>query len=254
MTDLFSSTVVLQQEFTGKVLVDKPLPGIKCCFDIYYPAVTDSSPPVVLIVTGFPDYGRKQESGKGLKDLPPYLSWGRLLASEGIATVIASCSDPAQDLSALIQHLTAEQDHLKLDMQRLALWTCSGNGPTAIHLLGKYPEVRAGVLLYAYTVDLGEHDVVSTTARKFGFCNPETNKDLLIESTPLFIVRAGKDEFAGLNESMDRWVSALQARNSHVEFIDYEEGLHGFDLIDSSAESLQVIRRLLDYLKERLSN
>ncbi len=254
MADLFSSSVVLQQDYSGEVIIDQALPGFDCCFDLYYPPETDRPHPVVLMVIGFPDYGRKQESGKGLKDLPPYLSWGKLLASEGVATVIASCSDPAQDLLALLDHLDAKQHELNLDMTRLALWTCSGNGPVAIHLLANRPGIKTGIFLYSYMADLGKHDVVARTAEQFGFSYPESNKDLLIDSLPLFIVRAGKDEFAGLNETMDRYVDALQSKGATIEFQDYPEGVHGFDLVDSSPQSLQILRSLLQYLKEKLSD
>ena len=252
MADLFSSTVVVKSEFEGEVVAEQPLPNADCCFDIYYPAETSTPPPVVLIVIGFPDFGRKQENGKGLKDLPPYISWGKLLASNGMATVIASCSDPAANLLALTKHLSAKQQDLPLDMQRLAIWTCSGNGPTAIDLLAKLPAVKAGVFLYSFMADLGSHDVVARTAEQFRFCNPEGNRDRILDATPLFIVRAGQDEFSGLNETLDRYVGALKGKNPDVEFINYEQGVHGFDLVDSSAESKQIINRLLDYLRDKL--
>lgn len=254
MADLFSSSVVLEQDFDGEVVNDRDLPGHNCCFDIYFPGNTGSPPPVVLLVIGFPDFGRKQESGKGLKDLPPYISWGKLLASDGMAAVIASCADPEQDLPALLDHLTEEQDKQGLDMDRLALWACSGNGPVALHLLANYPAFRAGVFFYSFLADLGEQNVVATTAEQFGFRNPATNRGLLIESKPLLVVRAGKDEFAGLNETMDHYLEALANRNQDIEFIDYPEGVHGFDLVDSSPESRQIVRRSLDYLNEQLSN
>ena len=207
---------------------------------------------MVILVTGFPDYARKQETGKGLKDLPPYVSWGKLLAGEGIAAVIASCSDPEHDLATLIEHLGIGQIGLNLDMQRLAFWACSGNGPVALQLLSRNPSARAGVFLYSFLADLGDHDVVEKTARQFGFRNPANNKNLVIRSTPLLIVRAGKDEFAGLNETMDRYVEALRKDNGNVEVIDYPEGVHGFDLVDSSEESRQIVRQSLDFLKEKL--
>ena len=163
MADLFSSSVVLQQDFNGTAVTEQELPGRDCCFDLYYPANPGSPPPVVILVTGFPDYARKQETGKGLKDLPPYVSWGKLLAGEGIAAVIASCSDPEHDLATLIEHLGIGQIGLNLDMQRLAFWACSGNGPVALQLLSRNPSARAGVFLYSFLADLGDHDVVEKT-------------------------------------------------------------------------------------------
>lgn len=250
--DLFSSSVVLQREFNGDVVTDQTLPGHHCCYDIYHPEKKASPPPLVLIVIGFADYGRKMQAGKGLKDLPPYQSWGRLLASEGMATVIASCSDPVADLSAILDELSRQQQSLHIDMTQIAIWSCSGNGPAALGLLASRTEITAAVFCYAYLADLGDQDLVANTALQFGFSNPEGNKDFIASDTPLLIVRAGQDQFAGINETMDRYISALKEKNADVEVIDYPEGVHGFDLVDSSARSIDIIHSILTYLKSRL--
>lgn len=250
--DLFSSSVVLDKEFNGNVVVDQALEGRDCCYDIYYPERNTSPPPLVLMVIGFPDYGRKMQAGKGLKDLPPYQSWGKLLASEGMATVIASCADPVADLSAILDTLTEQQQSLHLDMSRIAIWSCSGNGPAALGLLAAREDIAAAVFCYAYLADLGEHQLVARTAQEFGFCNPEGNRDYLASDTPLLIVRAGKDQFEGLNETMDRYIAALEAENAQLEVIDYPNGVHGFDLVDSSEQSQEIVKSILAYLKQQL--
>ncbi len=250
--DMFSRSVVLQADYQGDVANDQPLDELECCYDIYYPPESDTPPPVVLMVIGFGDYPRKLQAGKGLKDLPPYISWAGLLASEGVAVVLASCSDPEHALPLLLDHLAANQQKLKLDMQRFALWACSGNGPAALNLLRTNPETSAAVFFYSYLADLEGHDDVAKVAREFGFCNPAGNRDFIPVNTPLFIVRAGKDQFAGLNETLDRYVTALKARDADVELVDYPDGVHGFDLLDDSAQSIGIIRKALDYLAARL--
>lgn len=250
--DLFTSSVVLQREFNGHLVADQTLPGHHCCYDLYHPEQSASPPPLVLMVIGFPDYGRKIQAGKGLKDLPPYQSWGRLLASEGMATVIASCADPVADLSAILDTLTEQQRSLHLDMSRIAIWSCSGNGPAALGLLAARKDIAAAVFCYAYLADLGEHELVAKTAQEFGFCNPEDNRDYLARNTPLLFVRAGKDQFEGLNETMDRYIAALAVENAQLEVIDYPDGVHGFDLVDSSDQSQVIVKSILAYLKQQL--
>lgn len=250
--DLFSREVVIEQSFEGKILTDLPLDDIPCCFDIYYPADTGTAPGVVVLVTGFPDYTRKQEGGRGLKDLPPYRSWARLLNSEGMAVVTYSCDDLESNLPLLIEHLRSRQQELGIDMERLGLWSCSGNGPAALFLLHPPTAVSAAVFLYSYLADLGDSEIVANAGAQFGFCNPSSNRGLVAADTPLFIVRAGRDQFTGLNDSIGRYVAALEENDCELEFVDYAEGVHGFDLVDESPQSVAIIRRLLEFMKTRL--
>lgn len=252
-TDLFSRRVIVDATFHGSIKQDQKLPGHDCCFDIYYPQTSQAQAPVVILITGFGDYPRKQETGKGLKDLAPYVSWSELIASKGMAVIKYSCSNPEAQVPALYDYLVANQQQLKLDMSHTGLWSCSGNSPTALHLLRIRPGIRAAAFLYPFLTDLDGFDVVANAAANFRFCNPRGNRNFVASTTPLLVVRAGKDQFEGLNATLDRYVSAVRAADGELELLELDAAVHGFDVIDESQQSRAAITRVLDFFEENLA-
>jgi hypothetical protein len=67
------------------------------------------------------------------------------------------------------------------------------------------------------------------------------------------VIRAGKDEFPGLNESVDNFEVEAIARNSPVSVIRYPEGVHAFDSLDDSQRSIELIKLCVGFLRLRLS-
>jgi len=58
-------------------------------------------------------------------------SWARLLAASGDAVAVYADREPAADLCCVIHYLTTNGIALGLDAERLALFSTSGNVPTA---------------------------------------------------------------------------------------------------------------------------
>ena len=83
-----------------------------------------------------------------------------------------------------------------------------------------------------------------TPARRSPICRPRL---------PLFIARAGQDQFAGVNDSIDRFMAAALARNQPITFVNHADGPHAFDLLDDTATSRAIIRQTLDFLTSRLA-
>jgi hypothetical protein len=67
------------------------------------------------------------------------------------------------------------------------------------------------VLCYAETLDLDGSTAVAEAAKKWGFVNPCAGKsvDDLPPDLPLFVARAGKDQFPEINPAMDLFSSWL---------------------------------------------
>jgi hypothetical protein len=57
---------------------------------------------------------------------------------------------------------------------------------------------------------------------------------------------------AKLNKSMDPFISHSLQQNLDMEVINYPEGVHAFDLEDSSKASQRVIHQVVDYTKFHL--
>ena len=83
--------------------------------------------------------------------------------------------------------------------------------------------------------------------------NPHSGMENFPENTPILVIRAGKDEFPGLNESVDNFEAEAIARNSPVSVIRYPEGVHAFDSLDDSQRSIELIKLCVGFLRLRLS-
>ncbi|MEM8933195.1 MAG: alpha/beta hydrolase [Acidobacteriota bacterium] len=229
-------------------------------FDLYAPSETADRPlPLVLVVSGYPDAGFERIVGCRLKDVRSYDAWGRLLAAAGCAVVIASNRDPVADLTALLHHLRDDADSLGLDLDRTAIWACSGNVPNALALLIDPPwPIRCAALLYGFLLDLaddpGGATPVADAAAQFRFAMPAVGRtvDDLPATTALLIVRAGSDEMPGLNASIDTFLDAAGRLDRPVTTIDLPDAPHAFDLFHDHEASRQAILRIVDFLRVQL--
>jgi hypothetical protein len=187
--------------------------------DVYYPPEvgTGARLPAVVIVAGYPDPGFQKMLGCRFKEMGSSTSWCRLLAASGLAAVAYSNLEPATDVHAVLDYLRGNAAGLGIDENRIGLWASSGNVPLALSVLmdPRNQNLKCAALCYGLTLDLDGFTWVAEGARLFGFANPAAGKtvDDLPANTPLFVARAGQDQFAHLNETLDRFVAKALARN-----------------------------------------
>jgi hypothetical protein len=215
-------------------------------FDLYV-APGAAPAPTVVFVYGFAD----PRFAQGLRQMGTYASWGRLLAASGLNAIAYSYRDPVGDLAALLAHLRQNAATLRIDPARMGIWAALGNVPTALHLLmTQLPDAfRAAALLYGYMLDVPE------AAQQFGISAPARGRsiDELPRALPLLVVRAGKDQTPLLNGSLDAFVNAAIARDLPLTLINQPGAPHSFDLFDDSDASRATIRRIIEFLRERLT-
>lgn len=72
------------------------------------------------------------------------------------------------------------------------------------------------------------------------------------QDVPLFVVRDGRDELPGLNESIDRFVAKALARNLPITVVNHADAPHAFDIMRDSETSRDIIGRLLGFLRLHL--
>ncbi len=231
--------------------------GEQLALDVYYPPDSKSGarPGAVVFVIGFPDRGAQLRLGCRAKEMESYVCWARLVAASGMAGVTYSTGgDPAADVHALLRHVRANAASLRVDGDRIALWACSGHVPTALRALMQEP-VKCAALWYGYMLDLGGSTAVADAARTFGFRNAAAGKSVtdLPRDTPLFVVRAGRDEMPGLNEAIDRFTATALAGNLPLTLVNQAAAPHAFDIMDDSERSRDVIRQGLSFLRFHLS-
>ncbi len=88
----------------------------------------------------------------------------------------------------------------------------------------------------------------------FKFANPAAGKsvDDLRTDTPLFLARAGQEQFPGLNDALGRFLAAAVARNLPVTFTNHPAGPHAFDLFHDSDASRAIVSQVLMFLRVHL--
>jgi hypothetical protein len=215
-------------------------------FDLYQPPNADpgSRPPVVVIVMGLPDpTGFYRYVGWAT-------SWARLLAVSGIAAVIYATREPAADLQTVLRYLREHAATLGIDGERVAILASSGNAAVALSALLAGSPATCAALLCGLTMDLNGSSTVAAASQEYGFENACAGKsvDDLASNVPLFLVRAGREHFPGLNDALDRFTATAVSRNLPVTLVNHATGPHSFDLEDDSEASRVVIRQALSFL------
>jgi hypothetical protein len=223
--------------------------------DVYEPPgdLTGQRRPAVVFVTGFSDVGFATRLGCKQKDMAFYRSWARLIAASGIVAITYENRDPAADVRQLFQFLRQNATALDLDMSSLAVWSCSGNVPTALWVLIGEP-LACAVLCYGFMLDLDGRNAIADAQTQWRFANPAAGKTARdIPSTlPILIVRAGRDETPTLNEMIDLFSAHALAANLTVSIANHPSLAHAFDLHDDSEESRDAIRGILSFLRLHL--
>ena len=232
-------TVAVRRDETYRVTEEGALQ-----LDVYTPAAgTGHPPPVVVIVLGYPD-------PQGLfRRFGWHVSWAQLLAASGVAAVIYGNRQPAADIHGVLQHIRDHAGTLGVDGSRIGLLACSGHGPVALSALTVDGTLTCAALLYSFTMDLDGAEHVANAAKQFFFTDACAGKSMAdLPAVPLLLARAGRDQFAGLNDALDRFVAACLARNLPVSLVNHPDGVHAFDLEEDSELSRGIIRQVLAFL------
>jgi len=228
--------------------------------DVYYPTKGAEAPPAtVVFVNGYSDAGVRAMLGCALKEMASFVSWAQLIASSGLAAVVYETGrDPAVDAQSIIAYLQTHAGPLGVDVRRLGLWACSGHGPNALSVLMHEASrniVSCAVFCYCFMFDVDGRGLVAAASQKFGFANPVSGTvDDLPRGTPLFVARAGLDDLAGLNETIDRFVARGLQLNLPLTVVNHPTGPHAFDILHDSDGSRQVIQHIVKFLQLRLGS
>jgi len=190
--------------------------GQPVALDIYEP-INSIGDCVVAIVAGFPDAGFENHVGCKFMEMEWSISMAKLIAASGMTAVTHSNREAEADGIALMKHLGAA-------FGRVGMWTTSGNGPVGL--------------------------VVASHADCAVFNNPIT-KDFCPD-TPLFIVRAGKDETAGLNQALDTFVAKALAENKPLTLVNFPDAPHSFELSIDTRETRRILQQGLEFLRAHL--
>lgn len=245
-----ADTLPVRKDIVYATSNDAPL-----TMDLYYPAgaARPGGMPAVVFVIGYPDAGIQRHVGCAAKEMASYISWAQLAAASGLVGVTYTNHDPA-DVHTLIRALRSRGTELGIDANRIALWSCSGNAPTALSVLTNAERrIRCAAFCYPYLLDLDGDAFVADAARMFKFSAPSAGRSIddVAAEVPLLIVRAGLDEMPGLNASLDRFAARALERNRPISVVNHHTGVHAFDLSDTSEPAMHAIQHVLAFLSQR---
>jgi hypothetical protein len=130
----------------------------------------------------------------------------------------------------------------------------SGNGPVTLSALMEDRQLKCGALGYAFMLDLDGATGVADAQAQWRFVNASAGRtvDDLPVDLPMFIARAGQDQFAGLNDALDRFVAQALARNLPLTVVNHATGPHAFDTADDSETTRDIIKSILGFFRLHL--
>jgi hypothetical protein len=263
--DVDKVRIVLQTKSMNEVVIKRGVvyhtaENDSLSMDLYYPPSADRLAvfPLVVFVFGYPDTIMRESSVTKLKDMGQYVSWAQLIASSGLVALTYETLDPVSDIRGVIQYVRVNASALQIDAGRIAIWSCSGNVPTALSLLTKESNdyLKCAVFYYGVTFELPGSSKVSELATKIGFAFPAilSVPDTLRWDVPTFLVRAGLDNIPYLNETLTRFLMLAISKNSPLEFRNLPNAQHAFDVLDDNDSSRETIQRTVDFIKHHISS
>jgi len=233
-------------------------PDRSLVMDVYYPSdEPDKRWPAVIIVAGYPETMEPRVTPLAYKEIGWTVSMCQLIARSGMVAIAYTNRDPVSDLRALLEHVHTRAESLRLAPARVGVLAVSGNVPTALttimHDASRTP--ACAVFGYGCLLDLDGATDVADTARQFGFANPAVARTLadLRRDVPLLITRAGRDQFPGMNASIDSFIRHGLKENLPLTLVNHAEGPHAFDLFDDSRTSRDILRQTLRFLRQHLT-
>jgi len=228
-------------------------------FDVYYPpGETDEGRwPAVIIVAGYPGKMEPRPTTLAYKEIGWTVSMCQLIALSGMAAIAYTNREPVADLQALFEHIHEQAGSLRIDPRRVGLIAVSGNVPTALTTVMQDASRAPACAVFGYgcLLDLDGATDVAEAARQFGFANPGVGRTFadVRRDVPLFITRAGRDQFPAMNASIDRFIRQGLIENLPISFVNHAEGTHAFDLFDASRTSRDIVRQTLRFLRQHLA-
>ncbi|MFW9854875.1 MAG: alpha/beta hydrolase [Candidatus Thorarchaeota archaeon] len=227
--------------------------------DLYYPPDMREKAqlPVVIFVCGYSIARIVEMTGEKFKDIGQYVSWGKLIAQTGLIGIAYDTEHPEGDITKLLTFISKNASSLGIDPEKICLWSCSGNSLLAISLLmqGDIKDFKSAVFYYGILFDKDLELEIARFAKEGGFIYPSIleKNEFSQHKIPLLIVRAGLEQSAVLNRSIDLYLARLIALNNLVHFINYPNGQHGFDVLDDNKQSRDIIRTTLTFIKDNFN-
>jgi acetyl esterase/lipase len=210
--------------------------------------------PAIIFVPGDAPW----ELLKDIKDWGVFVSYGQLAAATGFVGVtfnhrstekFAKIRDVAADVDDLVDYVRSNAASLNIDENKICVWAFSAGGPFIRTVLKEKPAFVRCVVAYYSMMGIPKGAAPDEIVKEFTLSNYLSQEPQKVP--PVMIVRAGKD-VAFINDSMDEFVLGAIKQNISIEFINYVEGVHGFDVENNNERTREIIRRTMEFVKKHL--
>ena len=231
--------------------------------DIYTPPglKSDTRLPAVIFVHG----GPLGENLPKPKNMPFFKSYGKLMAASGLVGVVINHRFTGTDKKALdttfadveesILFVRSKSASYNIDPDRIALWVFSGGGTRiSIPMQKQMKFIRCMVSYYGMPdINILAKVIGQAAPQSVEKYNPATylTKDYEYRP-PLLIVRAGKEHFPEINQSIDDFFSRMLSLNSDISLLNHPNGVHGFDSRNDDEQTRFIIKTTILFLKRHL--
>lgn len=215
--------------------------------DVYRPRTARGALPAVLL-GGPPSFG---------KDSGQKIGWAQLISASGMAAVAFDIRDdhsqgdpaaPSHDVAAAIAFVRGHASRLGIDPNRLCTLGFSfGTAPWQLWATMRDPRpwLRCNVVFYG-ALDFPDPDLAQYSALTY------LHRDGP-RIPPMLVVKAGRDENEGINDSIDRFVKEAEDVHADVRELTNPTARHAFDIARSTKASRAIVAESLRYLWARLA-
>ena len=174
----------------------------------------------------------------GIENLPNwrvYQDWAKLMATQGFMAILhhSNSENRFERLGQILDYCHNKGASLGIDGRKIGVWACSGNVTAAFPQLmdEKRTYLKAASLYYGMPNSIGE----------------------IRQSLPIQIVRAGFDTYS-LNRKIDQFLTKALKEDISLDFINYLEGYHGFDILNDTPRSRQIMQQTIQFFKHHFSS
>ena len=116
-------------------------------------------------------------------------------------------------------------------------------------------QLKCAVFLYPYVItnNSNHFSVASEVANQLGFSLTELpDVPKWDSSKPIYLVQAGNDVIKGIKETTGEFVKAAHTSNLPLTFVNYQQGIHGFDAFQDTPTTKKILEDVLDFLTDNL--
>ncbi len=279
---MLKKPVVLQLPDMDKIQVQydllyKETDEIDLKFDVYKPRDLESGErrgAVIFVHGGVPiDWLKDFDS----RSWGQYQGWGRLVASSGLVGLTFTrrpefseergsdrFNSAVNDVDDLIVYIRKHASELSINKNLIGIWACSAGVPIGIRagVLHSSEYIKCMIAFYGL-LDLRQQPDALSIVTHPSWTKNVPEEDLRGFSpmyhmekspnkiAPLLVVRAGRDSET-INSNLIHFIKEASQHNLDVEFINYSDGQHSFDILDETDRSRQIIQRTLTFMNAHL--